>query len=75
MGTCTNFLNLKPITKTFLPPNSKSQTQPLDGGNFASVKAAYQKRVRFRLFDNIDSGAKMVYSVDILSAMTCEKEH
>lgn len=38
------------------------------------VKTAYQKLLLFRVFDNVDSGEKMFYIVDILPAMKWVRE-
>ena len=40
----------------------------------ATVKATSRHRLLFRVFENIDSGKKSIYSIDILTAMRWVKE-
>ena len=58
----------------FLPVNTTSRLQPLDGGVIATFKATLRRRLLFRLFENIDFGKKSIYSIDILTAMRWVKE-
>lgn len=53
----------------FLPPNTTSRIQPMDAVIIAALKALYRRRLLFRIFENMDAGAKIVYNVGILTAM------
>lgn len=68
-GVSGGLPELEHVTVHFLPPNATSHIQPLDAGIIATLKAKYRRRVMFRIFDNIDVGAKSVYNVDVLTAM------
>lgn len=41
----------------------------MDEGIIAALKSLYRRRLFIRIFDNIDTGAKPVYNMDILTAM------
>lgn len=58
----------------FLPPNTTSHIQPMDAGIIAAVKAKFRRRLLFRTFDNIDTAAKAIYNLDILTAMRWVEE-
>lgn len=54
------------------------QTRKADsaGGrrNNAALKAKYRRRLLFRVFDNIETGWKTVYNVEIMTSMRCVKQ-
>ena len=58
----------------FVPPNTTSRLQPLDGGVIATVKANFWRPLLFRVFEDIDVGKHSIYSIDILTAMRWVKE-
>lgn len=68
-GTLDNMPKNENIEVHFLPPNGTSRIQPLDGGIIAFVEAAYRTRIFHPILDNMDTGAKSIYNVDILTAM------
>lgn len=52
---------------TFVPSYNKQNT--LDEGTIARAKDKYRRRLLFRVFDNIDSGRKSIYNVNVLTAI------
>lgn len=68
-GTEDDLPPLQNVRVIFLPPNTTSRIQPLDAGIIAWVKRRYRRRLLFRVFENIESGKKSIYNVDILTAI------
>lgn len=53
----------------FLHPNGTSSMQSLDAGMIAQVKNKYRRRLMLQIFENIDTGRKSIYNVDVLTAI------
>lgn len=66
--------NATKISPEFLPPNATRYFLPLDTGIASSLKSAYRKCLLSQVCNNIDSGSKLVYNVDIISAMKWVKD-
>lgn len=57
----------------FFSPYTTGKMQPLDTGIIAWVKARHRHRLLFWTSENIDFDCKLIYNVDVLTAMTWAK--
>lgn len=73
-GTYCSLPALSNVEVHFLPPNTASCIQPLNAEFIAALKAAYRRRLSFRIFDKIDASAKTIHDVDILMVMRRAQE-
>lgn len=63
------------MSRCTLPTNSTRRIQPMDAEIIAALKSHYRRCLVFRIFENMDAGAKILYSVDFLTVMRwVEKE-
>ena len=60
--------NLKAIKLFFLPPNTTSQTQPMDQGVIRSLKAKYRKKVVRKVIGSLEKN-KTLPKISILQGM------
>ena len=69
-GTRDTLPNLLNVRVQFLPPNTTSLAQPLDGGIIASMKKRFTKRQIHQVLQvNIDDEHKEIYQIDLLTAI------
>lgn len=65
-------IELSNIKLVFLPPNTTSKLQPLDGGIIAQVKALYRKRMLRHLLvemDEVSTATQLAKSITLLDAV------
>lgn len=70
-------LNLSNVQLVFLPPNTTSETQPLDQGIINAIKVRYRKRVLKRLICKMDTASNvsdLVKGITFLDAIFWLKE-
>lgn len=66
------YLEFSNIKLAFLPPNTTSKLQPLDGGIIAQVKALYRKRMLRHLLvemDEVSTSSQLAKSISLLDAI------
>lgn len=60
---------LQHVKVEFLLPKAASKHHPLDAGIVSWVKTKFRKCLRFRIFDNMDSGITSIYIIEVLTAI------
>lgn len=65
---------LQNVEVLFLPPSATSKIQRFDSGIITAVKAKSQHRLLFRVLDKMDSEARTLYNVDILTVLRWVQE-
>ena len=62
--------HLKSIKLFFLPPNTTSATQPMDQGDFKSLKPKYRKNMVRKIIRNLEKN-KDLPAISILNECKC----
>lgn len=60
---------LRNVALFFLQPNTTSHIQSIDARTIAAETTRFRRQLLLKFFDNMDTAAKAIYNLDILSAM------